>query len=625
MRAWLLAASVLLLTGAAQAQCVSNTNVFNASRDLSHIGQPNMLPNQTNVDSAPLLRAAIAYMLKTPGCNELVVDRGAYSFATTADVTKQRMAYVIIAPRAQQRAITGLTIDLRGSDLIFQESYYSAFYIDQCNRCVVKNFSIDYANLPFTQLDVQKVTWQDIIAVPQTGWPDAAQLLQHQVTVAGGPSNIQFQGFDTRAGLAQYEYTAWPLLMELPPHANPNRIVLGAAGKPQRVIREGDVFIAAARGGGPAIFQENSTGGSFGNIIIYTSGGAGIESNNSQSMVFDAIYIIPKEGRLVSTVAGGIELNGMSGPGNVVQNCTVIGAQDDSIAGNVTVPLVTATATSVSAITLTSATNQPPQTYVFFVNGMTGQTIGGPPNRPKYTLAPMNGSKTQFTVKPPLNDKQFNEFGTSVIYDWDQYASAGNVTIRGNTISNSYLARGIGFSGASGMEITGNIVTGTQQAGVAVDVNLQSKGATSQGPANNTVITNNHLYSTNMGMSGIGTAMLGAIQVMGYGVDGNVLNKQVTQRVVVTGNTVIGTQRTGIWIGNVYGMAVGGNTVANYNGERGLGDLTRLKEATHLADGLVPYVRTGFSKMILGWCVGNPPGEPIDSAMFRMCHPDTGR
>ena len=149
---------VEFLAGAAQAQCVSGTNVFNAPKYLDQIGPyANMAPNQKDIDSAPLLRAAIAYVVKTPDCTELAVDKGAYYFETavSSDIQPVKMAYAVIPPsvpghHAPPAATTGLTIDLKGSNFIFEESYYSAFYIDQCNGCIFKNFSIDYKHLPFS-------------------------------------------------------------------------------------------------------------------------------------------------------------------------------------------------------------------------------------------------------------------------------------------------------------------------------------------------------------------------------------------------------------------------------------------------------------------------------------------
>jgi hypothetical protein len=461
---------LLILAGEAQAYCLPwdhAATTFNASRDLNriHPSLSDMTPNDEGVDSAPLLAAAIKYVIANRDCSKLVVDEGAYYFNKVSE-NKSKSAYVLI------ENASSLNIDLRGANLVFKESFYSAFYIDNCNSCTLSNFSIDYQHLPFTQLNVTKVTWEEIIAVPQPDWPNVDQLYRHQSQVTGQFQSLLFQGFDTRGGVPQYDYTAWTLLMPLPPGkpSHPHRIPLDATSKPQRVIQEGDVFIVAARGGGPAIYEENSAGTTFQNITIYTSGGPGIESWASKAMSFIGIQIVPNAGRLVSTVAGGIQLNNMSGPGNVVRNCLIIGAQDDSIAGNMSVRLVSATVVG-GGIDIPVA---PPNNPVFFVNGTTGETIGGPPTAQNYNLTLKNG--TTYSVDPPLTPKQANAFGTSLVYSWDQFAADKSVIVQDNKIWYSYLARGIAFVGVSGVEITHNVVVGTQQAGILVEADMVPSG-----------------------------------------------------------------------------------------------------------------------------------------------------
>src|SRR5262249_6399123 len=143
-------------------------------------------------------------------------------------------------------------INLRGSTLLFQESYYSAFYIDQCSGCAFESFSIDYVNLPFTQLNVTGVTSNEITVTTQPNWPTLNQLYAHQTHVQGSSAGaIKFLGFDTHDGVPQYAYTDW----KLPTGGSDNAIVLGYKPNPQTIIQTGDVFIAATRGGGPAIYQ----------------------------------------------------------------------------------------------------------------------------------------------------------------------------------------------------------------------------------------------------------------------------------------------------------------------------------------------------------------------------------
>jgi hypothetical protein len=185
---WLLSLAVLLtMVGAAEAQpsstptpCVPNSDStsFNATTDAHKVGLVDMKPG-ADYDSAPRLTAAIAYVVGNPSCRNLVVDPGTYYFYSASPspvhVQPVKMAYVYIGS-ATDSNIVGLNIDLRGSTLIFKESYYSAFYINGCNGCAFSNFSIDYQHLPFTQLDVKNVHADEITADPQPGWPTPPQL-----------------------------------------------------------------------------------------------------------------------------------------------------------------------------------------------------------------------------------------------------------------------------------------------------------------------------------------------------------------------------------------------------------------------------------------------------------------
>src|SRR5262249_15563568 len=149
------------------------------------------------------------------------------------------------------------------------ESYFPGLMIADCTGCSFENFSIDYEHLPFTQLTVTQVSEQHqfIRVQPVSGWPNPQQLYNHQS--AQGPVSY-FLGFDTRNGAPLYGYTRWEL-----PHCFPDahRIPLD----PEHVIKEGDVFIVSARGGGPAIRMENSQSSTFKGITIYTSGGPAVE------------------------------------------------------------------------------------------------------------------------------------------------------------------------------------------------------------------------------------------------------------------------------------------------------------------------------------------------------------
>lgn len=603
MRIWLLTLPVfLIVAGTAWADCVpdSKTTTFNASNDLHKVGGHDMKPNDPSHDAAPRLAEAIAYVTNHPDCKELVVDPGTYYFYRTVSTTTQpvKSTYVLI------QNVNDLKIDFRGSALKFKESFYSAFYIDNCNDCAFANFSIDYEHLPFTQLDVQSVTDAEIFVTPQPGWPNQDQVYTHQTRV-GGKDSVFLRGFNTRGGIPQYGYTAWPLP---PPDGKTpaHRIPLNSYS----VIQPGDVFIVAARGGGPAIYQQNSKSTTFKDITIYTSGGPAIESWSSEAMSFIDIRVEPNTGdpngkRLVSTVAGGIQLNNMRGPSHLVRDCVVMATQDDSIAGHVTAANIAAVVSSDLAV----IPGRPPANPVFFMNGTTGATVGAPPSSQGYRLALQNPPIT-YSIKPSLTQGQANTLGNNAyVYGQSTFGRAMSVTVQNNRIHNSYLARGIAFSGVSGISITDNVLNGTQQGGIVLGTDLPTYA-----PVDNSLIANNQLFNTNMGMSGVGQSMLGAIEVMAYATSGDVMGEQLNHHVFVKNNFVSTTQRSAVWIGNVHGGTVEANQVI----DSGLA-LGNLGIDSHLNDGLKSYAAEAFSKPLLAWCVTDVSGP-----LFNMCYPPAG-
>ena len=480
-------------------------------------------------------------------------------------------------------------------------------------------FSIDYVHLPFTELAVTKVSEQHqlILAEPLNGpWPNPGQLYKHQSGLGPvacpsapdtktQPSSVrslplcpaEVAGFDTRGGLPLYGDTNWQIALPLP---EPHRIPLD----PEHVIAAGDVFIVAARGGGPAIYAKNDRADTFKDITIFTSGGPAIESWYSQGMAFIGITIEPGSGRLVSTVAGGIQLDNMTGPGNRVQNSLIEGVQDDSIAGYPDIGSGSVTTASTATVTLASP---PPESPVFFVNSLTGQVVGGPPGQGHALFAA--GPQT-YEIMPHLSAGQVGQVVPGgVVYSTAQFAPADSVVVAHNRIANSYLARGIAFSGVAGIEITGNTITNTQQAGIFLGT-----APPQYGPVNGALIADNTLTATNMGMSGVGTDMLSAIEVMAFGSNGNVFGGQPSRKLFINRNTITTTERTGIWVGNVAdGEIDSANVIRDYALSHGNLGLT-----PHLNDGLEPYAPIAFKRAVFGWCTRN-----ISGLTLGFCHPPT--
>jgi parallel beta-helix repeat protein len=585
----------LFMPGLARGECVpgSTSTTFNASRDLHKVqslGYHNLKPNQAKLDATPRLNAAISYVIHNTDCHKLTVDSGTYYFRSLAPGGN---AYLVLQDPTKD-------FDFQNASFIFQESYFPAFYVTGCKQCSVSNVSIDYVHLPFTQLTVKHVSQNQsaIVAFPQSSaWPTPQQLYNHQSRFG----QVFLWGFDTRDGVPQYGYTRWSIT---PPLRYAHRIPLSPYG----VIHEQDIFIVAARGGGPAIRVEHSQSGTLKDITIYTSAGPGLEMWYSQGMSLIGMNIVPGSNRLVSTVAGGIELDAISGPGNIVRSSVVQGAQDDSIAGNVAASYGVISGGTTDTVTLCPQQTMP-SSPTFLVNSETGYMAGDPLTGAGYSLA-SNGSGV-YPVTPSFSPEQVKNLPSSVIYNAGQFNTANYVTVESNQISNSYLARGIAFSGVGGIRISDNTITNTQQAGIYLGTSLPENG-----PVNDALVAGNQLRSTNMGMSGVGTGMLGAIEIMSFAMVGQAISEQPSQKIFISGNTISKTKRTGIWIANVRSGDVEQNTI------EGTGQAQEnLGIEPHLNFGIEPYAKQAFQQEAFGWCNKNVSGTTLSMCNLQLQAP----
>ena len=142
-----LAATVLLCFGFSF-DSGAQTKTLNLSHDLVNAGIAalNMIPGQPALDSRPLIEAAVTYATKN-GITSLIADPGAYYFLTRHNSN----THVLL------NAASNLQLNFQNSDLLFAFSNVSAIECTNCTSVTLENFSIDYQQLPFTQVTVASV------------------------------------------------------------------------------------------------------------------------------------------------------------------------------------------------------------------------------------------------------------------------------------------------------------------------------------------------------------------------------------------------------------------------------------------------------------------------------------
>jgi len=296
---------------------------LNLSHDLigKGIATSNMTPDQATLDSRPLLEAAITYSQKNK-ITSLVADPGAYYFLTLHN----NMTHVLI------NAVTNLTLDFQNSDLYFKTPNRSAILCTACTNVTLQNFTVDFQNLPFTQVTVTSVNSanRSVTFAPIAGYRPPSDFYGGLV-LAGGDS---FVGFVFRNGVPIAETGRMSVITPV----TGNTIVF-QAGTPWSLpsavagIKPGDIFVYTDRGGPHAVHFDTAVNCTVHNVSIYSSGSMGLTFPGAVNMRVDHVQVIPRPGtsRLISTNADGIH-GTFAGPNNVIHDNIIRRTCDDSLA-----------------------------------------------------------------------------------------------------------------------------------------------------------------------------------------------------------------------------------------------------------------------------------------------------
>lgn len=157
--AFLLIAALLLAVSASAQE-------LNLSQDLARLGVgANMEADRPDLDSRPVFQAAIEYV-RRQGITRVTLDPGDYYFLTTQ--TNGRYIYLA--------NLRDITFAFAGVHLYFKDPYaLFAIHVVDSERLTFSGFTVDFLELPFTQVRVAQVSASDrtIRYEPVTGYRSA--------------------------------------------------------------------------------------------------------------------------------------------------------------------------------------------------------------------------------------------------------------------------------------------------------------------------------------------------------------------------------------------------------------------------------------------------------------------
>jgi uncharacterized protein (TIGR03437 family) len=535
--------------------------VLNLSHDLvaNGIAAQNMVPNSPSLDSRLLFTAGVAYASKNH-IPSVTADRGSYYFLT------QNSPYQHVF----LNAIANVTVDLQYSDLYFALGNIIAIDATNCVNLTLRNFTVDYLQLPFTQLTVTGVNAAArTVSVKQLG-NYALPTTFNSVTI---PPNVTDDGFFAFAFRGGQELRTTGRMRAAAPSSDTMIQLTGSDPWAQAAnlatIQPGDTLVFNHRAGGSTIFANASTGFKVQNVSIYAAGFIGISTIYGSAITIDHVQVIPRPGtdRLVATNADGIHLS-WAGANNVLSNNTVRRGCDDGIA------------IDGQWYAIVNAPNNGASVQVMR-RGPSPLPIGSSFDFIDIVTAALAGTAS-IVAENPLPNQQTGASGELITLTLDHVISGlqanfgvtpsdpnlrgtGSV-ITGNLVQEEVFVRGIYTPGVENVTVTDNMTQATNGPGILVE---QDEGLTysyKTGPASGIVIKNNIVDHA----LGFGTPSVGmldgaaAINVVAYDQKFSWVSATPLSNISITGNFVTNSVRTAIRMENVAGGEITGNTVLNY-------------------------------------------------------------
>ena len=538
--------------------------VLGQSLNLSHdlvakgIAAQNMSPNSPALDSRPLFQAGVAYASKN-NIPLVTADPGSYYFLTL----NSQYQHVYL------NAINNVTVDFQHSDLFMAQGNLMGIDVNNSTNLTLKNFTIDYIHLPFTQATVTSVNpTARTIGIKQLGsYPLPSYL--NAVTLPSGYPNDGFFAYIFRNGI---ELRTTGRMQVAAPVSDTSIQITGtypwATATQLATIQPGDTLVLELRAGIGTIYASNTTGLTVQDVSVYASGFIGVFTTFGSSITVDHVQVIPRPGtdRMISTNADGIHL-ASAGTNNVITNNTVKRGCDDAIAIDGQWAAIVRAASSGTTVQVTRH-NQAPIAVgeAFDFIDLTSAAIVGTATVMAETppVSAQTGSNDEaiaLTLDHAVAVKQ--NFG--VAFNNPDLRGSGTL-ISDNLVYQQTFGRGVYPAGVANVTVSNNMLEATDGGGVLVEQDEGLSYNYKTGPSSNITITNNIIDNAlGFGVPSYNVlSYAGAINVVAYDQNFNWVKTASMANINITNNFVTNSVGSGIRMENVNGGSVTGNAVLNY-------------------------------------------------------------
>jgi uncharacterized protein (TIGR03437 family) len=589
--------SRLLLILALSSISWAQPTTINLSQDLVTLGiaSSNMTPNQPTLDAGPLLTSAVQYATAHKVTN-IIANPGTYYFLTT----QPSGAHVVLT------GASNLTIDFQGSSLIMTVEQHVGFQLNGAANVTLQNFSLDYQQVPFTQLQVVSVNAalrQIQYSVP-AGWrvPSVFSTLPQPSTLNG------YYVFFFRSG----ERIGSLLRFSFQTPVSGNAFTLADAGTATSAttlsqIRPGDVAVLQMRSNTNALFANVCTGCTFRNIQIYSSPGVAFTANSMQGSTVDHVYVMPKPGtdRLVSSNADGISF-AQPGANNTVVLSRVIRNLDDGYSPHYWVLGLVQSQPSaqVLAVQRQFFASLPNGSPVVFESAADGSLLGSA------TIVSQSPDPSQPAVAGQTITITFDRIlptnlTGAAVYTTDPTLRGGNSLFDRVTAQEQVFPRGMSLWGLMNTTVRGSFISHSGFSAIYAAHQLAPTDWMTA-PLSNLTLSNNAIEDTNSDITS-SISNIAAIEATALAGNSTPMPSSPNQNITITGNFIQAAGHAGIWFANTNDGAVANNYILNPDA---------VGPVNYLYSGYLPYLSMPLAVEASSGVV--PTGNTVDPASRRM-------
>ncbi len=479
----------------------------------------------------------------------VIADPGSYYFLSLVS----NLSHVVLANTSN------VTIDFQGSELILANEQRIGIALYNCTNIVLQNFTVDYQQLPFTQLQVVSVdaaNRQIHYSVP-AGWRDPSVFSTAQM-VSGTLNGFYvfiFRDGQPAPNLTRMQFQT-PVAGGTFSIANDGTPATSAATLTQ--IRPGDTAVLSARDNLEAIFSSNCVACTLRNIRVYSSPGVGVFMSSPQSMVIDHVYAMPKPGtnRLVSTNADGLSF-GQPGSNNTMRLSRSIRTQDDGFSPHSLIFGTVLSQTGTATLQVQPEFNDGVQSGspVVFQSVVDGTMLGSAvvvTQNPTPTQPPNNSGVVTVNFDRAL---PANLIGAA-IYTTDPAQRGASTVLDRDTVQAQVFARGISLWGLVNSTVKGSYIHHSSLSGIDGTHQLDSNDWMSP-PLTGLTLANNVIDGTNFTEGG--TLTMGGIDILAQQSAQLPMPTSPHQNITLDKNFVADSGYASIWVGNVTDGSVSGN------------------------------------------------------------------